>query len=43
LVIQPGVSYGSALIEAASSVLLLPSRRCADGPAGEPCENSDFH
>ena len=43
LVIQPGVPYGSALIDAASSVLLLPSRRRADGAEGEPCNSSDFH
>src|SRR5580704_11681175 len=43
LVIQPGVSYGSALIDAASRVLLLPSKRRADGAEGEPCNSSDFH
>src|SRR5580658_4842914 len=43
LVIQPGVSYGSALIDAASSVLLLPSRRRAGGAEDEPCNSSDFH
>src|SRR5262249_28952900 len=43
LVIQPGASYGSALIEAASSALLLPSRRRVDGAEGEPSNNSDFH
>jgi hypothetical protein len=43
LVIQPGVSYASALIDAASGVLLLPSKRRADGAEGEPCNSSDFH
>src|SRR5580692_735777 len=43
LVIQPGISYGSALIDAASRVLLLPSRRRAGEAEGEPCNSSDFH
>jgi hypothetical protein len=38
LVIQPGVSYGSILIDAASNALLLPSSRC--GPKGEPRDHS---
>jgi hypothetical protein len=37
------VSYGSALIDAASRVLLLPSRRRAGGAEREPCNSSDFH
>src|SRR5271168_1777087 len=43
LVIQPGVSYGNALIDAASSALLLPSRRWVDAAEREPRDNSDFH
>ena len=42
LVIHPGVSWGSALIDAASSVLLLPSRRCVERPEGAPFSSSDF-